>query len=261
MDTVIHIFTFNKTLNKSTAMMLVYAQIALLCVVWFLSPSVFLPTPSETFHSLTDLWGKGIGSDLFISFNLNIQAIAYSTIVSLILAYLTTLPFFRPIVGFVSKLRFLSMVGLTFFFTLMSSSAHTLKLSLLVFSVSVFFVTSMADVLNSIPKVQFDLARTLRMKEWEVVWEVIILGQADKVFDVMRQNAAMSWLMISFVEGISRSEGGVGTVLLNVNKQFNLSSVMAIQLMVLLMGLGQDYAIGLMKSLFCPYSNLLTERK
>jgi NitT/TauT family transport system permease protein len=255
------IFTLNKTLDKKTAMMLVYVQVAALLLFWVFSPSVFLPTPNETLAALSTLWGRGIGHELMISFKLNLEAIAYSTIVSLVLAYMTTIPFFRPVVAFISKLRFLSMVGLTFFFTLMSTSAHTLKLSLLVFSISVFFITSMADVLTSIPKVQFDLARTLRMKEYQIVWEVIILGQIDKVFDVLRQNAAIGWLMLTMVEGMARSEGGIGAILLNQSKHFHLDAIMAIQLMILLIGLGQDYAIGFLKNLFCPYASITLERK
>jgi NitT/TauT family transport system permease protein len=185
------------------------------------------------------------------------QAIALSTVVSLLLAYATVMPFFRPVVALLSKLRFLSLVGLTFFFTLMARSGHELKLSLLVFSVSVFFVTGMADVINGVPKEMFDLARTLRMGEWRVVWEVIVLGQIDQVFDVLRQNAAMG----SMVEGIVRSEGGVGTVLLDQNHHFRLAAVFAIQLTILLLGLFQDYSIGLTKSLLCPYAALTLERK
>jgi len=39
---------------------------------------------------------------------------------------------------------------------------------------------------------------------------VIVLGRADAAFDAMRQNAAMGWMMLTMVEGISRSEGGIG---------------------------------------------------
>lgn len=261
MKKIKNIFTPNGAIDKSTAMLLIYSQIFFLCLYWLFSKSVFLPTPSETLKALAELWSSGVGSELLVSFNLNLEAIAYSTVISLVLAYLTTIPFFRPMVGFISKLRFLSLVGLTFFFTLMSNSSHTLKLSLLVFSVSVFFVTSMVDVLASIPKVQFDLARTLRMGEWETLWEVIILGQADKAFDVIRQNSAISWLMLTMVEGMSRSEGGIGAVLLNNNKHFHLSAVMAIQITILLVGLGQDYVIGVLKKIFCPYAGIALERK
>ena len=106
-----------------------------------------------------------------------------------------------------------------------------------------------------------DLARTLRMGEWRVVWEVIVLGQIDKVFDVLRQNAAMGWMMLTMVEGIVRSEGGVGTVLLDQNHHFRLAAVFAIQLTILMLGLLQDYGIGLSKKLLCPYAELTLERK
>src|SRR5207237_8454294 len=142
------------------------------------SPTVFLPKPQEVFQALGDMWMQGLGGELITSFFLNLQAIALSTILSLALAYLTVIPFFRPIVTLLSKLRFLSMVGLTFFFTLMATTGHELKLFLLVFSVSVFFVTGMAEVVAGIPKEKYDLARTLRMGEWRVVYEVIIVGQS-----------------------------------------------------------------------------------
>jgi len=58
-----------------------------------------------------------------------------------------------------------------------------------------------------------------------------------------------------------RSEGGVGTVLLDQNHHFRLAAVFAIQLTILLLGLIQDYGIGLAKNLLCPYAALTLERK
>jgi NitT/TauT family transport system permease protein len=258
---LLQVFAPNKTISKSTAILLVSAQVIVFFLFWIFSPFVFLPTQAETFHAFTELWAGGLGQELMTSFLLNVEAITLASIISLVLAYTTVIPFFRPIVAFISKLRFLSLVGLTFVFTLATNSGHELKLYLLVFSVTVFFVTSMLDVLNSIPKVQYDLARTLRMGEWRLILEVIVLGQMDKVFDVIRQNAAISWMALTMVEGISRSEGGIGALLLNMNKHFHLSSVLAIQLMILLIGLLQDYGIGLLRNLFCPYATLTTERK
>lgn len=261
MKNLFSIFSPNKTLSKSTALTLVVIQTAVLFLLWCFYPSVFLPSPGNTVGALSDLWKGGLGAELLTSFYLNLQAIGVALGVSLLLAYASVVPFFRPLVSFLSKLRFLSLAGLTFFFTMAASSGHELKLYLLVYSISVFFVTSMADVLNSIPKVQFDLARTLRMGEWRIVWEVIILGQADKVFDVLRQNAAIGWMMLTMIEGMSRSEGGIGAVLLNQNKHFHLSAIMAIQLVILLVGLGQDYGIGILKNIFCPYAKLTLEKK
>ena len=261
MNSSVAVFAPNAVLSKNAVRILIATQVALAFLLWAFSPFVLLPKPTEVFSALGDLWNQGLGSELITSFYLNLQAIALATAVSLLLAYATVMPFFRPIVALLSKLRFLSLVGLTFFFTLMAKSGHELKLSLLAFSVSVFFVTSMADVIETILKEKFDLARTLRMREWRVVWEVIVLGQADKAFDVLRQNAAIGWMMLTMVEGIVRSEGGVGTILLDQNHHFRLAAVFAIQLTILMLGLLQDYGIGMMKNLLCPYAALTLERK
>jgi NitT/TauT family transport system permease protein len=255
------LFWPNQAISKRTATILIVTQITICMLVWFFSPFVFLPTPSEVYGSFIDLWRGGLGGELIVSFGLNLEAIAIATALSLGLAYLDVIPFFRPFVAALSKFRFVSLVGLTFFFMLIAKSGHQLKLYLLVFSISVFFLTSMADVLVSIPKTQFDLARTLRFGEWRVLWEVIIIGQADKAFDVLRQNAAIGWLMLTMVEGMSRSEGGIGALLMNQNKHFHLSAVFAIQLTILAIGLLQDYVIGVIKKVFCPYAGLNMERK
>src|SRR6185503_21144761 len=126
------------------------------------------------------------------------------------------------------------------------------KVALLVFGMTVFFVTSMADVVAAIPKENFDHARTLRMGEWRVVWEVVVRGTGDKAMELLRQNAAIGWMMLTMVEGISRSEGGIGAMLLNQNKHFHLAEVFAIQIMILLIGLFQDYALGWLRRVLFP---------
>jgi NitT/TauT family transport system permease protein len=192
---------------------------------------------------------------------MNLEALGLTVVISLLLSYLTVIPAFRPLAVAVSKGRFLGLIGLTFLFTLMVGGGRPLKVSLLVFGMTVFFVTSMASEVLAIPREKFDHARTLRMNEWKVVWEVVVLGTADRAFEVLRQNAAIGWMMLTMVEGISRSEGGVGAMLLNQNKHFHLAEVFAIQITILLVGLFQDFGIGLLRRLVCPYADLTLERR
>ncbi len=262
MSELLGAFSPNRVVSKTTIRIIIAFEVAVLLLVWATSSYVFLPKPMDVLRAFTDLWShEGLGQELIISFMLNIQAIAWATLISLGLAYLTVVPFFRPIVLALSKGRFLSMVGLTFFFTVLFTSGHQLKVGLLVFGVTVFFVTSMIDVVAQVPKEKFDLARTLRMGEWRVVWEVIVLGRADAAFDALRQNAAMGWMMLTMVEGISRSEGGIGALLLNQNKHFHLEAVFAIQLSILIIGLFQDYMLGVAKKFICPYADLQLEQR
>jgi NitT/TauT family transport system permease protein len=252
----------NRAVSRGTMGLIVGVQIAAVLVLWILSPFKVLPQPGEIGRALGDLWmNQGLGPELWTSFKLSLSALAITAALSLALSYLTVLPFFRPLAAAVSKGRFLSLAGFTFVFTLLVGGGHPLKLSLLVFGMTVFFVTSMAAVIAEIPKEAFDHARTLRMGEWRVVWEVVVLGTADKAFEVMRQNAAIGWLMLTLVEGISRSEGGVGAMLLNQSKHFRLAEVFAIQILILFVGLVQDYGIGVARRLACPYADLTLERK
>jgi len=261
MNEVLAAFTPNKAVSKSTIKLIVGVQVTVLLLLWLFSPFALLPTVSEVWKAFVEQWFQGLPGELITSFYANLQAIAISCVISLGLAYLTVLEGFRPIVTMLSKLRFLSMMGLSFFFTVATSTAHQLKLSLLVFSISVFFVTGMADVIEDIPKEQYDLARTLRMGPWRTVWEVVVLGQIDKGFDVLRQNAAIGWMMLTMIESMVRSEGGIGAMLSTANKHFYLSAVFAIQITILLLGLFQDYMIGVSKRMFCPYSALESEHK
>src|SRR5437762_10860994 len=245
---VLSAFSPSRVISRAAFRFIIVFQIAVLLLVWATSTYVFLPKPMDVWRAFVELWNnEGLGQELIVSFLLNVQAMAWATVISLGLAYLTVVPIFQPIAHAVSKGRFLGMVGLTFFFTVIFASGHRLKVSLLVFGVAVFFVTSMIDVVAQVPKEKFDLARTLRMGEWRVVWEVIVLGRADAAFDAMRQNAAMGWMMLTMVEGISRSEGGIGALLLNQNKHFRLEAVFAIQLSILVIGLFQDYMLGVAK--------------
>ena len=259
---VLAAFSPNRVISRTAFRFIVVFQVAVLLVVWATSTYVFLPKPIDVWRAFVDLWNhEGLGQELIVSFLLNVQAMAWATVISLGIAYLTVVPFFQPIASAISKGRFLGMVGLTFFFTIIFASGHRLKVSLLVFGVAVFFVTTMLDVVAQVPKEKFDLARTLRMGEWRVVWEVIVLGRADAAFDAMRQNAAMGWMMLTMVEGISRSEGGVGALLLNQNKHFRLEAVFAIQIAILLIGLFQDYLLGLTKKFLFPYAELQLEKR
>ena len=255
-------FLPNRAVSPGVMRAIVLIEVLAALLIWWHSPFKVLPNPKEVLLALKPLWlVQGLGQELISSFTLNLAALAWTALISLALCYLTVLPVFRPLVSAISKGRFLSLVGLTFVFTLVFGGGHPLKVSLLVFGMSVFFVTSMASVIATIPKEHFDHARSLRMGEWRVVWEVVILGTADKAFEVLRQNAAIGWMMLTMVEGIVRSEGGIGKMLLDTNKHFILADVFAIQLVILVVGLCMDYLIGLVRRFCCPYADLKLERK
>lgn len=251
------IFVPNARISPTQYGIMAGIQIVIAVLIWSFNKSELLPNPIEIFGALQRLVSEdGMLQELVTSTTLSLESMLIAVILSLLIAYATVMPFFRPLGFLVSKMRFLTLVGLSLVFTLATSGGHQLKVSLLVFGITVFFVTNMVAILKSIPKFEFYHARTLGMPEWQVVWEVIILGRMDQVFEVIRQNFAIAWMMLTMVEGISRTEGGIGTLLLNQNKHFHLDAVFAIQLVILSMGILLDWLIGKSKLLFCPYAEL-----
>ena len=256
------LFLPNRIVARPLLVLVAVVEALIFLGLWIASPYKVLPNPMEVLAALQRLWlEQGLGRELATSFTLNLEALALASVLSLGLAYLTVFPVFRPLVAAISKGRFLSLTGFTLIFTLALGGGHALKLGLLVFAVTVFYLTSMASVIAAIPRSEFDHARTLRMSEARVTWEVVILGTAAQAFEVLRQNAAIGWMMLTLVEGIVRGEGGIGAMLLNENKHFLIAEVFAIQLVILSFGLVQDYGLQLLRKLVCPYADLTLERR
>lgn len=228
---------------------------------WLVAPA-YLPSPARVLDALRTLTAsQGLLGELWTSLVLFAEALFLSSVLSMGLAYLTVVPAVRPFVMALTRARFLSLVGLTFVFTVGFGGGHALKVALLVFGISAFFLTSMVDVVASVPTEKLDHARTLRMGEWRTVWEVIVLGQMGPALDALRQNAAIGWMMLTMVEGISRSEGGIGALLMDQNKHFNLAAIFAVQVVFLVAGFAQDAFLGWIKATLVPHAAVTVSRR
>lgn len=246
------VFTPNSKVGYKTTIILLTLQIIAALAFWFYSDLKLLPSLPEVLTSFSTLMSKpAFLTDLGASIGLSVESMIATVIISLLISYASLIPFFRPTSRFVTLLRYSSLVGIQFIFMLAFNS-HNVKVALLTFSMTVFFTTSMMAAINEIPQTQFNLARTMRMNEWEVLWRVVILGKLDAVFDVMRQTFAMSWMMLTMVETITRSEGGIGVVLTDSNKYFRLADIFAILIIILVVGLIQDAFFGFLKTMFRP---------
>jgi NitT/TauT family transport system permease protein len=137
----------------------------------------------------------------------------------------------------------------------MFAGGHALKVWMLAFSMTTFFATSTMAVIAEIPQEEWDDARTLKMTPWQAAVEVGVFGTFDKMLEALRQNAAIAWMMLTTVEGLIRTEGGIGTLLLNENKHFRLEAVFAIQATIMIVGLLQDWFIGWMRKQICTWTD------
>lgn len=253
-----HATLSNATPSRLTTYM-VFIQIVAAVALWSMAPASLLPKPWEIWDAWLKLMSEGFLVDIGTSLLLTAEAIAVTVVISLGLAYLSVVPKFahyvRPPIILLTKLRFNSLVGLAFAFMVVLRG-HELKLWLLVFGMAVWLVTAMLAVIKDIPKEEYDLARTLGMSEWQVWNEVVMRGTADQALEVIRQNVAMGWMMLTMVEGLVHSEGGIGVMLIDNNKYLHLDAVFAIQITVVVIGVALDLFLEFFKDFVCPYSKL-----
>lgn len=226
---------------------------------WAACRFAVLPTPGKVLSAIPVLFRQGLVAHLASSLSSNLAALAWAAGLGALLAYGSVLPLLRPLADLASKLRFLGFAGIGIAFTLWLHGGHDLKVALVSFGMLGFFVAGLSDEVRAIPLERYDYARSLGMSEWRVVWEVVILGTLDRALDVLRQNAAMGWMLLTTVETLVRSEGGIGVLLANQSKHLELAQIAALQLVIFATGMLQDYALGGFKRLVCPYSVLKVE--
>lgn len=255
------IFTPFAEVSRLLILGVIFSQIGFALMYWQFAVSAVIPTPFEIFGAIGTIWENGFGYELGVSIKLCLEALLISSLVSLLFSYLTVTSFFRPLATAMAKGRFLSLIGFSFLFALMTTGGHQLKLLMMVVGMSTFFVMAMMAIVDSIPKAEYDYARTLRMGPWEVVWEVIIRGKLGDAIEIMRQIFAIGFMMLPMVEGISRAEGGVGKFLLDSNKHFLLADIFAVQLVMFTLGLLIDYGLGMLNKTINPHAFITRERQ
>ncbi len=148
-----------------------YAIYALIFVVLWESNAGSVISPfSEIFRSLHYLWFEGgLSRDIGTTLKLNFTALFVTLVITLFSSYIAVLPVFQPIPFAISKGRFLPLLGLQAIFMQLFGLGFQLKVTLLTFGVSVFYLTSMYTIVTEIPQSQFDYARALGLSRWQIV--------------------------------------------------------------------------------------------
>jgi NitT/TauT family transport system permease protein len=246
-------FTPNMTIGTKALYMVGAVELVLFLLVWTFGLGVF-PSPMEVIKQFPSLMEDGLIGHLLSSLQLSLEAITLSTLIALSLAYTATIPAARPIINVLSALRFLSLVGTGVFFHAFAGSGHGMKLAMLTFGMGVFMLSSMKTEVQQVPLPKLDYVRSLRANPVRVLWEAQVMGTSGKAFDTLIDTAAMAWLMLTAVEGIVRTEGGIGVMLLAENKHYNIAGIIAVQLVFLTAGLVQDFGLRTLKKVLLPHT-------
>jgi NitT/TauT family transport system permease protein len=226
-----------ENLKGSSTTTILLSWLVILIAFWGLNSfgeTHLFPTPSQVYKGLGDLWREGLVVHIMSSLWLCSQAVIISVLVSLAFAYSSTIPFYLAI---------------------LINDARTLQVWVLVVFMTTFLTTSLVQMIKDIPQEEFDHARTLGCNRWECLWEVVIKGRIDYVFELVRQNLAIVWMMLVTVESILVAAGGLGFLIKNGDKLGDAGRVIALQMIIVVVGLSLDFVITKLRKLIFRYSN------
>ena len=247
-----------ESIAGSAKTIMLTSWLAILIIFWTvssLSDTNLFPTPLQVLTGFEDLWANGLVVQIASSLSLCFQAIILSLIISLVFAYSTAIPFFKPFGLFISKLRYLPLTGIAFYLAIAINNARTLQVWVLVVFMTTFLITSLMQVISDIAEEEFDHAKTLGCNRWEVLLEVVIKGRLDYVIESVRQNLAIVWVMIVTVESILVAGGGLGVLIKESDKLGSNGRVIAVQIIIILIGIALDWLLTKIRKIIFRYSN------
>ncbi len=248
-----------EAIKKSNKTLIVLVWTVLLLIIWFVGTSGekhLFPSPLQVSEGFTKLFQEGLVVHIFKSLGLCSLSILIATLISMIFAYSWPIPVLKPISEFVTKLRFLPLVGLTLYSAYIINEARNQQVLIMVIFLTTFLTTSLISVISAVPQEEYDHAKTLKCSRWEILWQVIILGRIDYVIDVIRQNLAITWMMLVSIESLVAAGGGLGLLIKNSEKFSNHGRIIALQLVILLIGLLLDLGINFFRKVLFRYSKI-----
>lgn len=218
------------------------------------SETHIFPSFGDVLEGFRDLYKEGLIVHIFRSLGLFIKSALVSIIFSLAIVYVSPFPLFEPMSKWASMLRFLPLAGLSYYMAMAVSDARIGQVAILSIFVTTFLVTSILSLLKGIDE-EIDHAKTLGCTKKQILFEVIIKGKIDYVIDSVRQNLAIIWMSIVMVESMVTSYGGLGFLIKNGERAGSYGRMVALQIIILLVGLFLDFSINKCRKIFYRYSN------
>lgn len=218
---------FENTSNWRFAIAIAVTAVVILAV-WQFYPSYILPRPWETVQRGISLFERGLIGDVGVSVWIIIRAGLISFVIGSIVSYGLFLSDLKPTVHFIAILRCLPMSAPVVLLLALHFNGDDLKLYTMVFIITVYFVAANVQSNFGISPQMVYHGFTLGMSRWQILWHRVIRG--GMFYNIMNfiPNLGMGWSMLTLIEGLSRSSGGIGDVMLQQEKIFSFSGIAAL---------------------------------
>jgi ABC-type nitrate/sulfonate/bicarbonate transport system permease component len=236
--------------------------ILVLFLAWIFTPIQGMPYPSEVFTAFQRMFGSEANDtsnlvyNTWVTLKLNVFGLFLASVISLIIAYFSCLPFLQPLNQILQWFRYLPIVAFNLVFLSIFTIGWSMKVAMLTAGMAFFLITSMTAVIGQIPRLKFELARVLNYSDWKTFWTVVVRPTLPAMIDVVAQSAAMGWVMIVAIETFDRTEGGIGAAIYSYSATNQKAEVYAYLIVIGVIAVLEDQFFYWLKRIVFPYTTI-----
>ena len=236
--------------------------IVILFLFWFFTPIQGIPYPSEVLTAFTRMFASESNDSSNIVYNtwttlkLNIVGLFFASMLSLMIAYISVLPFLQPLNQILQWFRYLPIVAFNLVFLSIFTIGWSMKVAMLSAGMAFFLITSMTAEISQIPKLKFELARVLNYSDWKVFWTVVVRPTLPAMIDIVAQSAAMGWVMIVAIETFNRTDGGIGAAIYSYSATNQKAEVYVYLIIIGVIAICEDQFFYWFKRIVFPYTQV-----
>jgi len=214
-----------------------------------------LPQPWKIITALPTLITKydlleHTGKSLWV----NILSYFLAIIIALPLGFaLGLIPLVRGLFGRIfDALRFIPLAAVTFIFILWFGIEMQMKIAFLAFGILVYLVPVIVQRIDEVREVYLKTVFTLGATNWQTIKSVYIPSVVSRISDDIRVLTAISWTYITVAEMLNNT-GGLGGLIFKFRRQSNIEYAFVILIVIIVIGILQDYILRLIDKAFFPY--------
>ena len=141
---------------------------------------------------------------------------------------------------YIIAVRFLPLSALVGIFIAMFGIEGLMKTEFLAFSIFIYLLPTVIARIDEVEQVYVDTAYTIGASRWRTIRKVFIPVVMSRVFDDIKNLAALSWTYIIIAEMVNANSGGVGAMIFKASRVSRIDKAFAILIVIILVGLVQD---------------------
>lgn len=234
--------------------------LVILFLFWMFTPIQGIPYPSEVWTAFQRMFALEDANNLiyntWVTVKLNIVGLFFATIISLLVAYLSCLPFMQPLNQVLQWFRYMPIVAFNLVFLSIFTIGFSMKVAMLTAGMAFFLITSMTAIIGQIPLLKFELARVLNYSDWKTFWTVVVRPTLPAMIDTVAQSAAMGWVMIVAIETFNRTEGGIGASIYSYSATNQKAEVYVYLIIIGIIAVLEDQFFYWFKRIVFPYTTI-----